>query len=379
MSSALRTPISAALRTALLLTATASVFPACQVAPPASRAAARFGTVRAERVGDAVRVAELLDQLAPRVVSLVPDTRTKSLEIWVQESPALYRFSTSAYSDADGFWAEDRSRIHLRASAENIERTLAHELVHASLGRSWRALPGTLEEGLCDVVSARLCSSGAAHMRGGRLLSAAFATGGLVLELEVVVPAEVHPLGIRSAFNTRVRLEGDPPLDLDPMEVFELQAGLSSASLTTEVKKACYGLSYLVVERVVERRGFTGLHALCRDARAEGLPTVPKQWLLEAAELSPDLQSWRDAVAESLGSPEIEELVRTHPDFLVQALSGFFAHWTDRESLEAALPAVQARLGLPGRESIELFGLSEVRSGLTEAWLAAAPRPATNP
>jgi hypothetical protein len=372
MVPALKTPVFAALRNALLLTFSASTFQACQVAPPASSATARFGVVRAADSAEAKRVATLLDQLAPRVVSLVPDTRTQELEVWVQESPALYRFSTSSYSDADGFWAEDRGRIHLRASAENIERTLAHELVHASLGRSWRTLPGTLEEGLCDVVSARLCTSGATHMRGGRLLSAAFATGGLVLELEVIVPAEVHPLGIRTAFNTRVRLEGDPPLELDPLEVFHLKAGLSSATLTTEVKKACYGLSYLVVERIVDRRGFTGLHELCRRARAEGRSEVPQEWLLEAAELTPELRSWREAVAVSLGSAELEELVRTHPEFLVQALSGFFAHWTDRDALETALPAIHARLGLPGRAGIELFGLSEVRSGLAEAWVAAA-------
>lgn len=374
MVPALKSPFFAALRNALLLAGCPICLTACQVAPPAYSTAARAGIVRAASQGDAQRVAAMFDQLAPRVVALVPDSRSKKLEVWLQDAPALYLFSTSSYSDADGFWADDRARIHLRESAENLERTLAHELVHASLGRSWRTLPGTLEEGLCDVVSARLCASGATRVRGGRLLSAAFATGGLVLELELVVPAEVHPLGIRMAFNTRVRLEGDPPLHLDPMEVFRLQAGLSSASLPTEVKKACYGLSFLVVERIIDRRGFTGLNELCRRASAEKLAHIPAEWLLDAAELTADPRSWQQAVVASLGPAELEELVRSHPQFLVQALAGFFAPWSDRESLETALPVIQARLSLAsGGAGIALFGLPELRSGLTEAWLAAAP------
>lgn len=373
MVPALKTPVFAGLQTAVLCAATLTWSQSCQVAPPAHSTAAQAGVVRASRQGDATRVAEYLDDLAPRVLSLVPDSHPQKLEVWVQDAPALYRFSSSSYSDADGFWAEDPGRIHLRESAENLERTLAHELVHASIGRSWRTLPGTLEEGLCDVASARLCASGATRMRGGRLLSAAFATGGLVLELELVVPAEVHPLGIRMAFTTRVRLEGDPPLAIDPMEVFHLQAGLSSATLSSEVKKACYGLSYLVVERIVERRGFTGLNELCRRASAERHDRVPAEWLLEAAELRPDARSWQEAVIEALGPAELEELVRSHPQFLAQALAGFFAPWSDRGALESSLPAIQARLSLArGGAGISLFGMPEVRAELTQAWLAAA-------
>lgn len=314
-----------------------------------------------------------VDELLPMLLAQIPDTRRKHLEIWVQDAPALYRVSSSNYSDADGFWAEGPGRIHLRASAENLRRTLAHELVHASLGASWQALPGTIEEGLCDVISAQLCPEGSAHMRGGRLLSAGFATGGVPLELEIVVPADIHPLGIRATLNTRLRLEGDPPMRLDPLEVFRVQAGLSSTTVASEVKKACYGLGFLVVERILDRHGIDGLHALCKRARDEERARIPEQWLLEAAELTPDPAAWQQAAIAALGPAELEELVRAHPEFLLRTLTSFCSAWPDPAALEAALPRMHARIRLPGgTASLSLLDMPEIRERLTRNWVAEA-------
>ena len=337
----------------------------CQALPPAHSASAASGMVRAGSRAEAEQVAQLFDALAPRVRELLPDSHAPDVEVWVQEAPALYRFSSSSYNDADGFWAASPHRIHLRRNADNLERTLAHELVHASLGSSWRTLPGTLEEGLCDKISGKLCPQGAARMRAGRLSSAGFATGGLELELEIAFAPELHPLGLRLSFSARMRLEGDPPDSVDPRDVFRVQAGLSSTAIPADRKKAFYGLAYLVVDRIVERNGFEGLHALCLRARAEGMPEVPAAWLMQAAEIEGDARSWNRAILDSIGPAELTELVRMHPDFLVETLSEFFQPYLDSSALEEALPWIDARLRIVGSDTqLALLSIPEIRHGL---------------
>jgi hypothetical protein len=351
---------------------------ACQVVPPAHRTAARSGVVRADSDERAVDVASMLDRLAPEVLARVPDSRARPLEVWVQESPALYRFSLSAYDDADGFWAASPSRIHLREHADNLERTLAHELVHASLGRSWSALPGTLEEGLCDALSAELCPSSAARMRAGRLSSAIFATGGLVLDLELALPAKLHPLGVEVAFHARLRLESDPPAEVDPLEVFHVAAGLSSSDVPAEQKKAYYGLSYLVVERILARHGVEGLHELCTEARREHRREIPRERLLAAAGLEPDAESLRAALLEAVGPRELVELVRMHPGFLVETIEHFLDPWLVTAGPDALLAGLDAELAIADTETrITLLDVDELRQALREAWTLPESAPTT--
>lgn len=338
----------------------------CQVTPPQHGAATPFGPVRAESEARAERVAEMLEELYPAVQAWLPGSRSGEVEVWVQESPALYRLGSSSYSEADGFWAEGPGRIHLRENADSLRRTLAHELVHASLGKTWAALPGTLEEGLCDLASAQLCPESASRMRAGRLSSAGFVTGGLRLELELAVPKEVHTLGLGVRFTARLRLEGEDKNRVDPLGVFEQHAGLSSSTLPSDEKKAYYGLAFLVVERIEERQGVAHLYDLCADARRNGDGTIPTGALLESAGLDHDPESWSRAIADALGEDELIELVRMHPSFLVEALT---------QLLEPCLPevglarhdfdALEARLRLAdGDTSIDLLALPDVRLGL---------------
>ena len=340
---------------------------ACQVLPPAHSAAARAGVVRAQTLGQAESVAEMLDRLSPAVVSALPDSRPANLEVWVQETPALYRFANSTYNDADGFWPAEPRRIHLRAGADVLERALAHEVVHSSLGRSWKALPGTLEEGLCDVISGELCPHSAARLRAGRLSSAAFATGGLVLELEVEVPADANSTGSALRFNARLRLEGDPPVDVAPLDVFRVEAGLSSTSIATDRKKAFYGLAFLVAERIIARQGVEGFHELCLRAAREDRAQVPAEWLVDAAGLGSDRATWQRAVAESLGPAELAELVRMHPRFLAQTVAEFLESCLAPREIESALACTDARLRVAGAPAqLSLWSLPEMRRELAQ-------------
>jgi len=286
----------------------------CQALPPPARADARMGVVRAGSPEEARRVAVALDDLLPAVIAEVPDSRARALEVWVQEEPNLYVFpGSSAYREADGFFSDRLSRIHLRSKSDDVERTLAHELVHASLGSSWHALPGTLEEGLCDVIAVRLCPESAPRLRAGRLLAAALAIGGL--DLEIRIDLEVGPeAGVSElSFVQRLVPAGDAAVELDPCEVFRTRAGISSTFVSRARKRALYGLAFLVTERIVARHGIEGFHRLAESLGECRGSEEAVDLLLTAAELTPDREDWRQALAEALGPAEMAELSRLQP------------------------------------------------------------------
>lgn len=295
---------------------TTIVFLSCMASPPQEVLAFDGGRVRAADAHEAIEVEGLLRELRPALLALLPDTAFQDLDVWVQDQPSLYRFPTEATADAEGLWSPSHRRIMLSRNADDVRRTLAHELVHASLGASWRALPGTMEEGLADHASTRLAEDGAARLRAGRLSAAALAVGGLELVLSIEREHATNP-DVRRSWSARIRLSGD---ESDPLEVFQLSAGLSTTKLATGPKRGYYGLAFLVVDRIVERHGYEGLHALCLRATENGHATVPAEWLLAAAELTRDDADWRRAAHAALGESELIELVGMYPDFLVDAL-----------------------------------------------------------
>lgn len=283
----------------------------------------------------------MVDDLQPLVVGLLPDSRDENLDVWIQDEPMLYRFLGDTYAEADGFWAEAPGRIHLRQDADDIERTLAHELTHATLGPTWNRLPGTIEEGLCDYVSVELCPESAASMRAGRLSAASFAIGGL--ELELTVAETDHSRGVETSYSARILLQSGGPEPLNPLDVFNVSAGLSSTKLEAVDKKAFYGLSYLLVDRIAKRHGLDKLHELCLRAERENEKTVPSAWLLEAAELDAAPETWQRAIAAALGEAELEQLVLMYPRFVSEALA---ACQSSLPPFQRATPAKDLRLSL---------------------------------
>ena len=255
------------------------------------------------------------------LLEALPDTSFAALEIWVQ-APGLYRFNSEGTADAEGLWSPSHRRIMLSRHADHLERTLVHELTHAALGESWRMLPGSLEEGLADHVSASLCEDGAARLRAGRLSSACLATGGLALDIDILPGARQARRGAPSSrgWSTRIRLKGDTP-EADPLDVFRLAAGLSSTRLDIGAKRGFYGLAYLVVSRIAERGGYERLHALCEQAAQRGDDEVAVEDVLLAARLGTDPAQW-SAAAQPWAVRDLR-LARV-PDF-VQAIDGYLA------------------------------------------------------
>lgn len=289
-------------------------------APPSSVLAFEGGRVRAADVVEAERVEALMARLRPELLELLPDASFEDLEVWVQERPSLYRFTSEATADAEGLWSPSHRRIMLSRHADHLERTLAHELTHAALGSTWAALPGSLEEGLADHVSAAVCEDGAARLRAGRLSSACLATGGLEIDVDVTRHTQArHGDGLSRGWSARVKLKGETE-SADPLDVFRLSAGLSSTRLDVGTKRGFYGLAFLVVQRIVDREGYGALQAMCEDALASGQDKVGMRAVLEAADLDDDPASWRRAAAAGMGQDELIELVRMYPDFLVEAL-----------------------------------------------------------
>jgi hypothetical protein len=295
----------------------------CLASPPREVLAGDGWRVRADSAQEAREVGVLLEGLRPRLLAALPDSSLPpSLEVWMQDRPHLYALPIASTNEAEGLWAEDRSRILIARGADDIERTLAHEMTHAALGPSWRTLPGSLEEGLCDAVAARLCPGGSARLRAGRLSSAALALGGLKLTLELNAPGDEE--NSAQAIRARIVLSGEEAAlaQDEHLRVFRVQAGLSSTRIEASAKRSYYGLSYLVVERILERVGFEGLHEMCATAEREGLSSVPYMRLLAAADLGPEREDWWQAALQSLGHDELVEIVRMYPEFVVDTLEG---------------------------------------------------------
>lgn len=335
----------------------------CQALPPAHRVVTEVGSVHSDGALAAREMADALEELAPRVAALLPGARPRRVDVWVQEEPHLFRFGRPAHQEADGFWAQGPGRIHLRAGADDPRRTLAHELVHAFLGPEWDALPGTLEEGLCDWISGLAVPTGARRMRAGRLSAAAFCLGGLALRIEVTTPPDPRYPGMELAYGATVVLEGILDSPLDPLEVFQVRAGLSTVRVPAARKKALYGLAYLVIGRAVERVGLDGLHALCLRARAEGRSSVPEEWLLEAADLPPGgAAAWGRVIEDELGRADLAELVEMYPDFLLSTVRQLLP---DPEAFES----LSVRLGSPGsEEALHLVLLPPAPAGVAGVW-----------
>jgi hypothetical protein len=157
--------------------------PACLVAPPQVKLRAEMGVVRAESPHSAQRVASLLDRLAPQVHALLPDTRRKPVEVWVQRQLAIYSH-WDVNSDVPAFTIEGVGRIHLaEAAPRDLSAALGHELVHALLGETWEPLPAVAEEGLADWVQEQLNPELASSLRADHLAKASAAFDGLALGL----------------------------------------------------------------------------------------------------------------------------------------------------------------------------------------------------
>ena len=294
---------------------------ACQATAPRASMVTAQATVRGDSLREASEVVQALDRLQPELEALVPGVALGELEIWIQDQPHVYTFPSDMDYDAEGLYAPALKRILIARGTRDMERVLAHELTHAALQSPWERLPGTLEEGLCDCVSAYLAPAGAARLRAGRLSGAALACGGIHLSLHVTPRGQGPQNDSGEVWETQILLSTPPVLPGAHETVFAVSAGLSSSKLSTKSKRAFYGLSFLAMERIVKRSGFALAFELCQRAEDSGLETVPVSWVLEAAGLDATESSWRRAAIEAFGEEELMHLICMYPSGLAGALA----------------------------------------------------------
>jgi len=220
------------------------------------------------------------------------------------------------------------------------------------LGKDIGFLPGTLEEGVCDWVSTRLCPLNASRLRAGRLSAACFATGGMELDVELLIPGAPDTLAIEIGYSASILLRGEEDVPIDPLRVFDVRAGMSNCDLSAARKKAYYGVAFLIVDRITERTGLEGIHTLCQRAQAQGMDEAPAEWFLTAAGLrNADAATWRAAFHDALGARDLRELLAMYPSLLTDTLDRIGG----REFPGLGAKRVQARITVGGAdECVEL-------------------------
>lgn len=262
------------------------------------------GRVMARSQATAEKYADLIDQLTPRVRSLLPSSNDLPVDLRVVSDEERNTVKGATWRMGGGFkWIEIDS-----TTSSGVERFLvAHELTHFVLDETWDQLPAVMEEGLAEVVAMSVDPDSAPLRRGRHardlgtaLHTQSFESGGesrLVLtgiavrlwdSGRIVTP----PFG---AFRTLPDLRA--ALRLGPVGFAGLDPG-DSALL--------YAVGYLLAARI----GIPGLHLLCERAAEEGLSTVPADWIFQAARLDPDdRQAWVIAVHGWWGEAEYARIL----------------------------------------------------------------------
>jgi hypothetical protein len=360
----------------LALVSTALVSAACLAPPPPILVETPFGEVRARSADRAGEVAELLERLAPEVRALLPGTQDRSIDVWVQDELAVYLFHERPESVRGFTLLEDEfraKRIHLQEGGQS-PWYLAHELVHALIGPSWAPLPGILEEGLGDVVAETLNPEYQEHIRSHRLLNASAFTGGL--ELEVVYRERGEgPWHARAVKSRRERLELGPTVA--PGTLAELLATPRSDlhRRWADIPESFYGISWLLVSRVVERIGLEGLHGLCLRATAEGRELIPIEWLEAAAELRiAELDA--DFLARCFDRGALQTALYLQPEpfaaALLDSLLPLYGDLNFNGGLERARPAL--RLSDASEVQVRPYS-GPVYRALRQGWNTRPPTP----
>jgi hypothetical protein len=352
----------------------------CLAPPPPILVDTPYGSVRARDVDKATEVAELLRRLAPEVKAILPGVQDRSIDVWVQDELAVYRFHQRPES-VRGFTlleAEFRAkRIHLQESGQS-PWYLAHELVHALIGPSWATLPGILEEGLGDVIAERLNPEYEEHIRSHRLLNASAFTGGLDVEVAYRSPGP----GSSNTWDivaTHRRLSLGPPIA--PGTLAELLRTPRSAlhERWADIPESFYGIAWLIVSRAVERIGLEGLHDLCLRAEAHGLALVPVAWLEAAADVRIE-ELDAEFLASCFDRPALQTALFLQPDAFAELLLDILVPQLHgkldfREIFNRAKPVIR----LPNQSEIRIgYYSGPVYRALRQGWRTLPPMPMTS-
>lgn len=266
------------------------------------------------------------DRTALRLEEVLPDVRpVPDLEIWVlppERIPDPFGVG-QPMGGVTYLVGGHPTLIHVPDNDEFLW-VLGHELTHAVVDVSprWRALPGVLEEGLCESMGA-VMDPGA---RPRRWLSVLIEAPPL---LGVRGAGIYFPFYVRQE-NGRVRgmlgvFEGrDTWRAWSPEELRERLEAHSLDPWPME-RSGLERLGYFLVERIVARHGLDGLRALCAEAEHAGRRTVSMEATLAAAGLD-GYESLATALREEASTAKVREQLAQSPE----ALARWFVYDLDR-------------------------------------------------
>jgi hypothetical protein len=262
------------------------------------------GTVRGTSKERTQAVAHILDDLAPRVPTVLPGCVPRTIDVRLVEKMQHATWGGATYTVDARRWME----LPEGDDDEHLAATMAHELVHYLLGPDWSTLPGVLEEGLCDQVAHTLVPSAGPLERAkyaivlGTTLDGSYGFAGPRL-----IGRGAHAQFGDELMAYTVRA----PIERSALPSFEDALRYDSRDLEPIQKQGVRGvldaLGYLVVSRI----GIDSLHGLCLRAREQGLSKVPPDWLFLAAGLhDADHAQWRAAIDGLFGPAERVALLR---------------------------------------------------------------------
>ena len=309
----------------------------CTIAP-SQVARTEHCRVRAESRDEARRVADLAEDAWRQIHAVCPGLRDECVVIWVlddfetrvREGVAGHHNELVLRSLFGDFEWRIVDRVELAVGTDPL--IVTHEVLHFLLDRSWDPLPLYLEEGLADYFGIRADrADGPARRLEG--LSCAMHAAGFRM-----------PVSARGPDGAMIRFEfnwlGDyPPLETIH-ELFREEYGGDAAA-----RDAAYFLGYALVSRIIARSDLAGLHALCRQTRAQGDDRISLPRILEAAgasdgdlvalleeELTED--EFRELVLREVGGPGgparflVRLLRRRHPDASRHRLREIAGQWS---------------------------------------------------
>ena len=332
------------------------------VAPPAASVESLHGIVRAPTPEEAASLAELLDDLHPRVRAVLPGTEAPRVEVWLQEELRMFSMLEPS-SEVVALNFDAWNRIHLKRGSGFLPEDLAHELVHLMLDSSWKTLPPVLEEGLADHVGLTLNPGMAAGFRAGRLSMVLGGLGCYSGRIRFARPA------IEGADSLVFHMIEPPREIVSPLAAFRSEVQEISPHSRSAQKNTLYGLGFLAVERIVTEVGYEGLHALAVEAAENGQRTIPSDVLLDASRLDGEAQSWVDATLEAMGRAELVALASQQAPSLASMLVDACAEMLVEHDGQSFLTQVEPMLSLvAGGPEVALADIPAVRAALVQVW-----------
>jgi hypothetical protein len=227
-----------------------------------------------------------------------------------------------------------------------------------------------MKEGLCDTLAAQLVPRSAPLARALRLFAARFAFGDQAFDVALTEP------GLGGRWGTRIDIASPGPGRRAPMDALALRGRGVLLKPETEDEDVLYGYGLLIVERAMRRVGIEGLHTLCVESSAQGTDVVPLDWLLWAAGLDADPDTWNRALAEAFGPEELAALTAHLADGLADAIvSNCRYRFPDFDALRFRAEA-DLTLGLRGSDlEVGLSTLPALEAAIDRTWAARPLHP----